>query len=50
MVPRLLLICLCLGVLSTVTGCAVAFPSYETSSYKPTVCLSHDAANILSYQ
>ena len=34
MVTRLLLLCLCLGVLRTVTGCAVAFPSYGTSSYK----------------
>ena len=34
MVIRLLLILLCLGVLSTVTGCHVAFPSYGTSSYK----------------
>ena len=32
MVIRLLLICLCLSVLSTVTGCSVAFPSYGTSS------------------
>jgi hypothetical protein len=31
-VTRLLLICLCLGVLSTVTGCFVEFPSYGTSS------------------
>ena len=34
MVTRLLLICLCLGVLSTVTGCSVAFPLYGTSSYQ----------------
>ncbi len=32
MVTRLLLICLCLGVLSTAAGCHVAFPSYGTSS------------------
>jgi len=32
MVSRLLLICLCLGVLSIVTGCYVEFPSYGTSS------------------
>ena len=31
MVTRLLLICLCLGVLSTVTGCYVEFPSSGTS-------------------
>ena len=34
MVTRLLLIFLCLGVLSTVTGCNVEFPSYGTSSYR----------------
>ena len=34
MVTRLLLICLCLGVLSTVTGCYVEFPSYGTSSFR----------------
>jgi len=32
MVTRLLLIFLCLGVLSTVPGCSVAFPSSGTSS------------------
>ena len=32
MVTRLLLVCLCLGVLSMVAGCNVAFPSYGTSS------------------
>ena len=32
MVTRLQLIVLCLGVLSTVTGCQVEFPSYGTSS------------------
>jgi len=31
MVTRLLLIFLCLGVLSTVTGCHVEFPAYGTS-------------------
>jgi len=31
-VTRLLLIVLCLGVLSTVPGCFVEFPSYGTSS------------------
>ena len=31
MVIRLLLILLCLGVLSTMTGCAVEFPAYGTS-------------------
>ena len=34
MVTRLLRIFLGLGVLSTVTGCHVAFPSYGTSSYR----------------
>ena len=33
MVTRLLLILLCLGVLSTVTGCYVEPTSYGTSSY-----------------
>jgi hypothetical protein len=32
MVTRLLLIVLCLGILNTVLGCSVAFPSYGTSS------------------
>jgi hypothetical protein len=32
MVTRLLLILLCLGVLSTVIGCSVEFPSYGTFS------------------
>jgi len=32
MVTRLLLICLCLGVLSTATGCYVEPTSYGTSS------------------
>jgi len=33
MVTRLLLFCLCLGILRTVTGCAVEFPAYGTSSF-----------------
>ena len=33
MVTRLLLIFLCLGILSTVTGCYVQPTSYGTSSY-----------------
>src|SRR5215475_10227500 len=32
MVTRLLLLCLCLGILRTVTGCAVEFPAYGTSA------------------
>ena len=32
MVTRLLLICLCLGVLRTVLGCAVASTAYGTSA------------------
>src|SRR5215471_5763484 len=30
MVIRLLLLCLCLGILRAVTGCAVEFPAYGT--------------------
>jgi hypothetical protein len=32
MVTRLLLIVVCLGILGTVTGCAVEFPAYGTSA------------------